>query len=337
MKRDTTWTAAVSWLACLLGLALGGAFFYAGVQKRLEPYQFAEAILAYDLLPQTLVGLVAAVLPWVEIASGFFLALGYLLEIPGRLLKMLGLALGDKLVGGIKRRSCLLLIILQLGLILVVLFITLARGLKIDCGCGLIWARKVGWGIITEDLLLLAVAGFLFWWELPGAEAPQPEARHRIDDFRGAYHFLSNFAPAQVKLDGLRFPTVEHAYQAAKTQDRQERERILGASTPDLARKMGRKLSQRPDWPEMKVKIMQDLVWQKFDSRPDLAKLLLATGDNELVEENTWHDNFWGDCRCSRCAELTGQNWLGRILMEVRERLRREGPDPERPATKISP
>ena len=334
MKRDTTWTAAVSWLACLLGLALGGAFFYAGLQKRLEPYQFAEAILAYDLLPQSLVGLVAAILPWVEIASGFFLALGYLLETPGRLLRGMGLASGDRLVGGIKRRSCLLLIILQLGLILVVLFITLARGLKIDCGCGLIWARKVGWGIITEDLVMLALAGFLFWWELPGVEAPQPKVRPRIDDFRGDYYFLSNFAPAQVTLDGMKYPTVEHAYQAAKTLDPQERERILGASTPDLARKMGRKLNQRPDWPEVKVKIMQDLVWQKFDSRPDLEKLLLATKDSELAEENTWHDNFWGDCRCSRCAKLTGQNWLGRILMEVRERLRQEGPDANRPATK---
>jgi ribA/ribD-fused uncharacterized protein len=335
MKRDTTWTAAGSWLACVLGLALGGAFFYAGMQKRLEPYQFAEAILAYDLLPQALVGLVAAVLPWVEIASGFFLALGYLVEIPGRLLRGLGLAAGDRLVGGIKRRSCLLLIILQLGLILVVLCITFARGLKIDCGCGLIWARKVGWGIITEDLLLLALAGVLFWWELPGVVAAQPEVRGRIDDFRGAYYFLSNFAPAQVTLDGMQFPTVEHAYQAAKTVEPQERERILGASTPDLARKMGRKLSQRPDWPEVKVKVMQDLVAQKFDNRPDLAKLLLATGESELVEENTWHDNFWGDCQCSRCAEVAGQNWLGRILMEVRERLRRKGPGPDRPATKV--
>jgi len=325
MKRDTTWTAAVNWLACICGLALGGAFFYAGMQKRLDPYQFAEAILAYDLLPQFLVGLTAVILPWVEIASGFFLALGYLVEIPGRLLKGLGLASGDRLIGGIKRRSCLLLIILQLALILVVLGLTFARGLKIDCGCGLIWARQVGWGIIIEDLLMLALAGFLFWWELPGSVAARPEVRHRIDDFRGDYHFLSNFAPARVMLDGMQFPTVEHAYQAAKTLEIEEREHILGASTPGLARKMGRKLTQRPDWPDMKVKVMQDLVGQKFEGHPDLAKLLLATKDAELVEENTWHDNFWGHCRCPKCAPVTGQNWLGRILMEVRERLKEAG------------
>jgi ribA/ribD-fused uncharacterized protein len=322
MKRDTTWTAAVSWLACLLGLALGGAFFYAGLQKRLDPYQFTEAILAYDLLPQALVGLVAALLPWVELISGFFLALGYLVEIPGRVLKGLGFASGDRLVGGIKRRSCLLLVLLQLGLILVVLSITFARGLKIDCGCGLIWARKVGWGIIIEDLLMMAVAGFLFWWELPAVAGAQPVVRPRIDDFRGDYFFLSNFFPAQVTLDGMNFPTVEHAYQAAKTLEPQERERIWGASTPDLARKMGRKLDQRPDWQEVKVKTMEDLVWKKFNSRPDLLELLLATGDAELVEENSWHDNFWGNCLCSRCAATPGQNWLGRILMEVREKLR---------------
>ena len=325
MKRDTKWTAAISWLACFLGLALGGAFFYAGLQKRLEPYQFAEAILAYDLLPQPLVGLTTAVLPWVEMASGFLLALGYLVELPVRLLRGLGLAAGGRLMGGIKRRSCLLLIMAQLGLILVVLGITFARGLKIDCGCGLFWARQVGWGIILEDALMLGLAGFLFWRELPREGEEQPEARRRIEDFTGDYHFLSNFSPAQVRLDGVAYPTVEHAYQAAKTQEPEGRERIRGASTPDLARKMGRKLTARPDWHDLKVEVMRDLVRQKFAGRPDLAELLLATGDADLVEGNTWHDNFWGQCRCPRCAEAKGLNWLGRLLMEVREGLRGTG------------
>jgi ribA/ribD-fused uncharacterized protein len=333
MKQDTKWTPAISWLACLLGAALGGAFFYAGLQKRLEPYQFAEAVLAYDLLSQPLVGLVTAIIPWVELTSGFFLTLGYLLEIPGRLLRGLGLSFGNRLVGGIKRRSCLLLIILQLALILSVLFITLARGLKIDCGCGLFWARQVGWGIILEDALMLALAVFLFWWALPGEQESQPEVHRLIDDFQGDYHFLSNFAPAQVMLDGVEYPTVEHAYQAAKTLEPGERERIRGASTPGLARKLGRKLTQHPDWPDRKVEIMRGLVWQKFEARPDLQKLLLATGDVELVEGNTWHDNFWGNCRCSRCTAAPGQNWLGRLLMEVRQGLREKEVHPE-PAIK---
>lgn len=302
-------------------MALGGAFFYAGLQKRLDPYQFAEAVLAYDLGPQYLVALVAAILPWVEITSGFFLTLGYLLEMPGRLLHALGLTWGERLVGGIKRRSCLLLLMLQLVLILMVLLITLARGLKIDCGCGLLWARQVGWGIILEDVLMLGLAVFLYGWELPGASETTLAVRPRIDDFRGDNQFLSNFAPAPVTLEGMEYPTVEHAYQAAKTQDAGERQMIRLASTPDLAKKMSRKLTRRPDWPEVKVDIMRELVWQKFQGHPDLKELLLATGDAELAEGNTWHDNFWGSCRCAQCAASPGQNWLGRLLMEVRERL----------------
>lgn len=324
MKPVTKWTPAFRWLTGILGLALGGVFFYAGLQKRLEPYQFAEAILAYDLLPVSLVGLVAALLPWVELTSGFFLILGYLLEIPGRLLRWLGFSWGDLLVGGIKRRSCLLLIILQSALILLVLSITMARGLRIDCGCGLLWARQVGWGVILEDSLLLALAVFLFWGELPGAER-QSGFRGAIEDFQGDYYFLSNFAPAPVELDGVRYPTVEHAYQAAKTLDPEERENIRQASTPALAKKLGRKVTKRPAWPDLKVDLMRELVRQKFAGQPDLKKRLLATDQAELVEGNTWHDNFWGDCRCARCASSPGQNWLGRILMDVRRQLQGAG------------
>lgn len=313
MKR----IAAVSWLAALLGAALGAAFFYSGVQKRLDPYQFAEAILAYQLLPQSLVGLVTAILPWVELTGGFFLALGYLLEMLGRVLRGLGFSFGEALIGGIKRRSCLLLIILELVLFLAVLIITFARGLKIDCGCGLLWARQVGWGIILEDALMLALACFLYWWALP--------TRPVIDRFEGDHRFLSNYAPGAVVLEGVDYPTVEHAYQAAKTLDPEERRLIRQATTPGKAKKLGSKLNQRPDWPEVKVEIMGDLVREKFQRHPDLLKLLLATGDAELVEGNVWHDNFWGRCACPRCAAIPGQNRLGRLLMEVRDRLRAAG------------
>jgi ribA/ribD-fused uncharacterized protein len=320
--RDTKWTAAADWLACILGLALGGAFFYAGLQKKLAPYEFAEAILAYKLLPDPLVGLTAAILPWLEITSGFFLALGYLAEIPGRVLSGLGLSWGPRLVGGIKRRSCLILIIGQLALILAVLAITFARGLKIDCGCGLIWARQVGWGIILEDSLMLALTVWLWWREFPGAEKPAAAVRRRIEAFTGDYHQLSNFAPAQVKLDGVPYPTVEHAYQAAKTQEPEARQEIMAASTAGLARKMGRRLTVRPDWPDIKLEVMRDLIRQKFAQNHGLRKTLMATGDAELVEGNTWHDNFWGQCRCARCAGQPALNWLGRLLMEEREQLR---------------
>ncbi len=129
-----------------LEIILGGLFFYAGMQKVLHPYEFAEAVIAYQMLPVSLVGLVAAVLPWVEIAAGLCL------------------------VAGLKRRSCLLILAGLLTAFLVVILITLARGLKIDCGCGLFFQRQVGLAAILEDLFLLAWAAGLYWWEHTVAE-----------------------------------------------------------------------------------------------------------------------------------------------------------------------
>jgi uncharacterized membrane protein YphA (DoxX/SURF4 family) len=121
---------------------LGGLFFYAGLQKVLHIHEFAEAVLAYRLLPESLVGLAVAGLPWLEIAAGLCL------------------------VAGIKRRSCLLLLSGLVAIFLVVIFITMARGFSIDCGCGLFFQRQVGWGAVLEDAILLIWAGGLYWWEL---------------------------------------------------------------------------------------------------------------------------------------------------------------------------
>ena len=140
-----------------VGIVLGGLFVYAGVQKHLAPYEFAESILAYQLLPSGLVGLVTATLPWVEMVSGFSLILGCLMR--SRRFS------NPSPVGGILRRSALLLILGQSLLFVAVLLITMARGLKIDCGCGLFFQRQVGLESILEDALLLGVAGWLYWRE----------------------------------------------------------------------------------------------------------------------------------------------------------------------------
>jgi len=140
-----------------VGIVLGGLFVYAGVQKHLAPYEFAEAILAYQLLPSALVGVVAATLSWIEIVSGISLILGYLLR--SRCFS------NPFPLDGILRRSGLLLILGQSLLFVAVLLITLARGLKIDCGCGLFFQRQVGLESILEDALLLGVAGWLYWRE----------------------------------------------------------------------------------------------------------------------------------------------------------------------------
>jgi len=144
-------------VSSVVGIVLGGLFVYAGFQKHLAPYEFAEAVLAYQLLPSALLGLVAATLPWVEMVSGFFLILGCLLQ-SRRFANPFP-------IGAVLRRSSLLLILGQSLLFVAVLLITMARGLKIDCGCGLFMDRQVGLGAIVEDALLLGVAGWLYWRE----------------------------------------------------------------------------------------------------------------------------------------------------------------------------
>jgi N-glycosidase YbiA len=137
-----------------------------------------------------------------------------------------------------------------------------------------------------------------------------------IDKFDGTENrFLSNFYPAAVTLDGVTYPTVEHAYQAAKTFDLSDRQRILNCPPPNIAKKIGRKVKARSDWEQVKVEVMTDLVRQKFTDHPELKAQLLATGDATLVEGNWWGDRFWGVCNGE------GQNYLGRILMDVRKEL----------------
>jgi len=135
-----------------------------------------------------------------------------------------------------------------------------------------------------------------------------------IGPFVNKYRFLSNFFPCQVRLDGVMYPSVEHAYQAAKTLDVQRRVAILGCSTPGQAKRMGRTIGFRPDWLHVRLAVMKDLLTQKFSSGL-LRDALVGTGEEELVEVNTWHDTFWGR------YNGRGQNWLGRLLMEVRSEL----------------
>lgn len=109
--------------------------------------------------------------------------------------------------------------------------------------------------------------------------------------------------------------TVEHHYQAAKTDDPVWASRILNAPTPAAAKKLGREAPMRPTWDGEKVAVMLALLRVKF-LWPDLAQRLLDTGDAELVEGNWWGDRFWGVCNG------VGENNLGRLLMQVREELR---------------
>lgn len=146
-----------------------------------------------------------------------------------------------------------------------------------------------------------------------------------ITKFRGQYRFLSNFFPVTVLFDGHDYPSVEHAYQAAKTLIRAQRYRIMTLSTAGDAKLAGRKVTMRPDWDEIKLDVMLALIRSKF-WQPYMKTKLLATGDNDLIEGNYWHDNFWGVCNCGcgtgKAINTTNNNHLGKILMKVRLELR---------------
>ena len=137
-----------------------------------------------------------------------------------------------------------------------------------------------------------------------------------IKEFQGKYRFLSNFFPSPVMWNNIEYPTVEHAYQAAKTLDVDKREIIRLQPTPGQAKRIGRVIPLREDWNEVKLKIMEYLVKQKFTRHENLKEQLLATGDEKLAEGNSWNDTYWGVCRG------VGKNYLGIILMKVREELK---------------
>jgi ribA/ribD-fused uncharacterized protein len=138
----------------------------------------------------------------------------------------------------------------------------------------------------------------------------------KIEGFQGEYRFLSNFWPAEVRFDGVWYPTTEHAYQAAKSLDPEYRKQIEYTDSPGKVKRLSRKISLRPDWDEIKLSVMQDLSWQKYTRHSELRAGLLSTGDAYIEETNSWGDRFWG------VSGGTGQNNLGKILMSIRERLR---------------
>ena len=137
-----------------------------------------------------------------------------------------------------------------------------------------------------------------------------------IESFRNEYYFLSNFYPSDVVMSNVRYPTVEHAFQAAKAVDERGKNWILNASTPKEAQNRGRVVACREDWNNARLFIMRGLVFLKFTTHYDLRKRLIATGNEELIEGNWWGDTYWGVCN------KVGENHLGIILMEARKLLK---------------
>jgi ribA/ribD-fused uncharacterized protein len=136
----------------------------------------------------------------------------------------------------------------------------------------------------------------------------------KILSFSGGYRYLSNFYTCNIICDGIAYSSVENAYQASKSLDPKVRQRFLNCSAYE-AKKRGYSVKIRPDWEDVKLDIMYQLVKEKFTKNKMLGELLMATKGMELVEGNTWGDTFWGIC------DGIGENNLGKILMQIRDEM----------------
>jgi len=135
-----------------------------------------------------------------------------------------------------------------------------------------------------------------------------------ISGFHGHYRFLSNFWMMPVYFGTWRFASAEHAYQAAKSEDPADWARIQSCPKPGAAKRMGKDITLRPNWDTVKLDIMEEIIRVKFE-HPRLRPMLIATGDAELIETNTWGDTYWGVCNGK------GSNHLGKLLMAERAKI----------------
>ena len=137
------------------------------------------------------------------------------------------------------------------------------------------------------------------------------------------YGAFSNLYRRTIVFEGSTFLTSEHAYQAGKARKPEVRDWILAAPSPALVAMAAHGLYQwdiAPDWSRTKFDRMRAVLWAKFSQHPDLAKLLLSTGEARLVESASVDspvNRLWGEVPVKG-----GKNMLGVMLMQTRERLR---------------
>lgn len=135
-----------------------------------------------------------------------------------------------------------------------------------------------------------------------------------INEFRGKFRFLSNFYPILINLDGIIYPTAEHAYQASKTDDKGDKEVIATLKTAGMAKRHGRFVKLSPNFERWDAMFL--ILKIKF-ANPELRAKLLDTKGRDLIEGNYWNDKFWGVCLKTN----SGSNNLGIMLMMIRDSL----------------
>ena len=139
---------------------------------------------------------------------------------------------------------------------------------------------------------------------------------------------LSNFYPAKLKVNGVEYISAEQAYnhtKASRCGQRQIADAILRSTDPRKIKQLGATIQIIPPWDQEKDQQMKEIVLRKYQQNEDIRDKLLNTNHLPLVE--TTADKYWGAGAGLTSKEIhngtwKGQNRLGKILQEVRNRLR---------------
>ncbi len=143
------------------------------------------------------------------------------------------------------------------------------------------------------------------------------ETLEPVKFYEGPFYMFSNFASFAVVWRGKLWPTSEHAYQAAKFNHPTLQEGIRKATSAHMAKKIAEQYDEqkRPDWHEVNVAIMEEILRAKLEQHPYIREKLIKTGERKMIEDSP-KDAFWG-----RGPDHQGQNHLGRIWMKLREEI----------------
>ena len=137
---------------------------------------------------------------------------------------------------------------------------------------------------------------------------------------KGQYSYLSMFHKGKVKYENEDYDCGEAAFQASKTLDKELRKEFIHLQGYQ-AKQKGNSIKLRPDWEDIKYKVLLEINYNKFLHNEELKNMLLSTGEITIMEGNFWHDNEYGNCLCQKCKGIEGKNVLGQTLEKVRKML----------------
>lgn len=139
-----------------------------------------------------------------------------------------------------------------------------------------------------------------------------------IPYYETSYFAFHNFSAHAIEIDGVIYPTAEHAFHAFKFEDDVLRQKIIECKSPIAAYKLGKELKpqRRSDWDEIKVEVLTNIIRYKAQQNPDVKEALLLSGNEKIAEVNP-NDDFWGTG-----PDGQGMNHTGKILMKIRDELR---------------